>query len=204
MLNPEFLLTSLIIVLIPGTGVIYTVSTGLFHGWRMSLAAAVGCTAGILPHLLASILGLSFILHMSAVVFQVIKFAGVLYLLYLAWAMWRDTGGLTFDKTSSQQNALHVAGRAVLLNLLNPKLTVFFFAFLPLFISLETSSPIIQMVLLSAVFMVITLVVFILYGILASSVRQYVVNSPRVVIWLKRSFAVAFAGLGVRLAVTEQ
>ena len=204
MLNPEFLLTSLIIVLIPGTGVIYTVSTGLFHGWRMSLAAAVGCTAGILPHLLASILGLSFILHMSAVVFQVIKFAGVLYLLYLAWAMWRDTGGLTFDKTSSQQNALHVAGRAVLLNLLNPKLTVFFFAFLPLFISLETSSPIIQMVLLSAVFMAITLVVFVLYGVLASSVRQYVVNSPRVVIWLKRSFAAAFAGLGVRLALTEQ
>ena len=204
MLDPEFLLTSLIIVLIPGTGVIYTVSTGLFHGWRMSLAAALGCTAGILPHLLASVLGLSFILHMSAVVFQVIKFAGVLYLLYLAWAMWRDTGGLTFDSASSQQSALRIAGKAVLLNLLNPKLTVFFFAFLPLFISLATSSPIAQMVLLSAVFMAITLIVFVLYGILASSVRQYVVNSPKVVIWLKRSFAVAFAGLGVRLALTEQ
>ena len=204
MLDPEFLLTSLIIVLIPGTGVIYTVSTGLFHGWRMSLAAAVGCTVGILPHLLASILGLSFIFHMSAVVFQVVKFAGVLYLLYLAWAMWRDTGGLTFDKTPPRTSALRVAGKAVLLNLLNPKLTVFFFAFLPLFISLETSSPIAQMVLLSAIFMVITLVIFVLYGVLASSVRQYVVNSPKVVVWLKRSFAVAFAGLGVRLALTEQ
>ena len=204
MLDPEFLLTSLIIVLIPGTGVIYTVSTGLFHGWRMSLAAALGCTVGILPHLLASILGLSFILHMSAVVFQVIKFAGVLYLLYLARAMWRDTDSLSFGTASPQASALRVAGRAVLLNLLNPKLTVFFFAFLPLLISLETSSPVAQMLLLSAVFMAITLVVFVLYGVLASSGRQYVVSSPKVVVWLKRSFAAAFAGLGVRLALTEQ
>ena len=208
MLDPEFLLTSLIVVLIPGTGAIYTVSTGLFQGRRMSLAAALGCTVGIIPHLLASILGLSFILHMSAVVFQGIKFAGVLYLLYLAWMMWRDTGGLTFGSASPQHslraNALRVASKAVLLNLLNPKLTVFFFAFLPLFIAPETSSPIIEMVLLSAIFMAITLIVFVLYGILASSVRKYVVGSPRIILWLRRSFAAAFAGLGVRLAITEQ
>ena len=203
MLSAEFLLTSLIIVLIPGTGVIYTVSTGLFHGRASSLAAALGCTAGILPHLLASALGLSFILHTSAVVFQGIKFAGVLYLLYLAWAMWRETGGLTFDSASPRQNALRVAGKAVLLNLLNPKLTIFFFAFLPLFISPDTSSPIAEMLMLSAVFMAITLIIFVLYGILASSVRRYVVNSPSVIMWLRRSFAAAFAGLGVKLALTE-
>ena len=204
MFSAEFLLTSLIIVLIPGTGVIYTVSTGLFQGRASSLAAALGCTAGILPHLLASILGLSFILHVSAVVFQGIKFAGVLYLLYLAWAMWRETGGLTFGSASPQQNALRVAGKAVLLNLLNPKLTIFFFAFLPLFIAPDTSSPVVEMVMLSAVFMALTLIVFVLYGVLASSVRQYVVGSPSVILWLRRSFAAAFAGLGIRLALTDQ
>ena len=204
MLNTEFLLTSLIIVLIPGTGVIYTVSTGLFHGWRSSLAAALGCTAGIIPHLLASILGLSFILHMSAVVFQGIKWVGVLYLLYLAYAMWRETGGLKFDSASPQRSAWRTAFKAVLLNLLNPKLTVFFFAFLPLFISPETASPIAEMLLLSAVFMLLTLIVFVLYGVLASSVRRYVVNSPNVIVWLRRSFAAAFAGLGVKLALTDK
>ena len=203
MLNPEFLLTSLIVVLIPGTGVVYTLSAGLFRGRRASVAAALGCTAGIVPHLLASILGLSYLLHMSAVAFRVLKFAGVLYLLYLAWAMWRG-GDFAFDAASPEKDAWQTAGRAVLLNLLNPKLTLFFFAFLPLFIPPGTASPVAELVTLSAVFMLITLIVFVLYGVLASGVRGYVVHSPRVVLWLKRSFAAAFAGLGIRLVVTDQ
>jgi len=203
MFSPEFLLTSLIVVLIPGTGTVYTVSTGLFYGWRASLAAAVGCTAGIIPHLLASILGLSFILHMSAVVFQGLKFAGALYLLYLAWAMWRDHGVLSFG-AAVPQNALQIALKAVFLNLLNPKLTLFFFAFLPLSISPQASSPLAELLLLSLVFMAITLTVFAVYGVLASSVRRHVVDSPGVIVWLRRSFAATFALLGVRLATTDR
>lgn len=204
MFDTSFLLTSLIIVLIPGTGVIYTVSTGLFRGWRSSVAAALGCTAGIVPHLLASILGLSLILHQSALVFRGVKWLGVLYLLYLAWAMWRDTGAFTFGATSPQSSFWQIAGKAVLLNLLNPKLTLFFFAFLPLFIAPDAPSPAGEMLALSAVFMAITLVVFVLYGVLASGVRRYVLSSPRTVLWLRRSFAVAFAGLGIKLALTDR
>ncbi len=204
MFSPEFLLTSLIVVLIPGTGTIYTVSTGLFYGWRASIAAAVGCTLGIVPHLLASILGLSFVLHMSAVIFQGLKFAGTIYLLYLAWAMWREQGALTFESAPPEKNAWQVVTKAVLLNLLNPKLTLFFFAFLPLSISPDASSPIAELLMLSLVFMAITLVIFMIYGILASGVRKHVVHSPRVIVWLRRSFAVTFATLGVKLATTDQ
>lgn len=204
MFSTEFLLTSLIIVLIPGTGVIYTVSTGLFHGRRASVAAAVGCTAGILPHLLVSLLGLSYLLHLSAVVFQGLKFVGVAYLLYLAWALWRDTGGISFASASPHNTLWRTAGKAVLLNLLNPKLTLFFFAFLPLFITPNTSSPVAELLLLSVVFMALTLIIFSLYGLLASGVRRYVVSSPSVVLWLRRSFAVAFAGLGLKLALTSR
>lgn len=204
MFSPEFLLTSLIVVLIPGTGTIYTVSTGLFYGWRASIAAAVGCTLGIIPHLLASILGLSFVLHMSAVVFQGLKFAGALYLLYLAWAMWREQGALTFDSASPEKNTPQIVMKAVLLNLLNPKLTLFFFAFLPLSISPDVSSPLAELLLLSLVFMTITLVVFAIYGVLASSVRQRVVHSPTLIVWLRRSFAATFAALGIKLATTDQ
>lgn len=204
MLNTEFLLTSLVVVLVPGTGVIYTVSTGLVLRWRASIAAALGCTAGILPHLSASILGLSAILHASASAFQVLKLAGSLYLLYLAWSMWRDTGTLKFNQTAQKPNAFQIALKGVLINILNPKLTLFFLAFLPLFVSPGATSPTQQMLVLSAVFMGMTFVIFALYGILASGVSAYLINSPKAVRRMHRSFAVIFAGLAAKLALSEQ
>ncbi len=191
-------------VLIPGTGVIYTISNGLFLGWRASIAAAFGCTAGIIPHLSASILGLSAILHMSALAFQVVKFAGAAYLLYLAWAMWRETGSLKFDSHSTKIGLWQIIRRGFLINILNPKLSIFFLTFLPLFIDPNAASPTLNMVLLSLMFMTMTLVIFVLYGIAANGVRRYVVNSPRLVVWVQRSFAVTFAALGIKLAVTDQ
>ncbi len=204
MFSAEFLITSLVVVLIPGAGVIYTVSTGLFLGWRASIAAAFGCTAGIIPHLSASILGLSAILHMSALAFQAVKFAGVAYLLYLAWAMWRETGSLKFNSPTTQSGWRQIAIKGILINILNPKLSIFFLAFLPLFVSPNASSPTFQMIILSVMFMAMTLVIFILYGISANGVRKYVVNSPMAILWLQRSFAATFAALGVKLAMTEQ
>ncbi len=203
MFNTEFLITSLVVVLIPGTGVIYTVSTGLFLGWRASIAAAFGCTAGIIPHLAASILGLSAIIHMSAVAFQIVKYAGAAYLLYLAWLMWRDTGALSFNSPSQKNSIRQIVTRGFLINILNPKLSIFFLAFLPLFVSPNTLSPIFEMFILSIVFMAMTLIIFILYGISANGFRKHVINSPRIIISLQRSFAAIFAALGVKLAVTD-
>jgi threonine/homoserine/homoserine lactone efflux protein len=205
MYSAEFLLTSLVVVLVPGTGVIYTVSTGLAQNWRASIAAALGCTAGILPHLMASLLGLSAILHMSARAFQVLKFAGSLYLLYLAWSMWRDTGKLKFDRPISKNTARQIALKGCLVNILNPKLTLFFFAFLPLFVFPDaSSSPTQQMLGLSAVFMGMTFVIFALYGILASGVSAYFTNSPKAVKRMQQSFAVILAVLAVELALSER
>lgn len=204
MLSAEFLLTSLVVVLMPGTGVIYTVSTGLFLGGRASLAAACGCTAGIIPHLLACILGLSAILHMSAVAFQVIKFVGAAYLIYLAWSIWRETGALQFNKPTQKRGPWQIAVRGFLINILNPKLSIFFLAFLPLFVSPTAASPTVQLCKLSAVFMLMTLVIFIIYGISANGVRSYVAGSPKRMLWLRRSFSVTFAALGAKLALTDQ
>jgi len=204
MFSIEFLITSLVVILIPGTGVIYTVSAGLFLGWRASIAAAFGCTAGIIPHLSVSILGLSAILHMSAIAFQVVKFAGVIYLLYLAWSMWRETGAIKFNSPSRKNGLWQIASRGFLINILNPKLSIFFLAFLPLFVSPNTSSPMFEMFILSVAFMAMTLIIFILYGVSANGVRRYVVNSPKMIVWLQRSFAATFAALGAKLAMTEQ
>jgi threonine/homoserine/homoserine lactone efflux protein len=203
LLTTEFFLTSLVVVLIPGTGVIYTVSNGLFLGSRASIAAAIGCTAGIIPHLLACILGLSAILHMSALAFQTMKFAGAAYLLYLAWGMWRDKGVLQFDSSCANRRYWQIISKGFLINILNPKLSIFFLAFLPLFVSPTATSPTLQMAVLSLIFMAMTLGVFTIYGISANSVRHYVVNSPKIITRLQRTFAFIFAGLGAKLALTD-
>jgi len=204
MITTEFLITSLIVVLIPGTGVVFTVSTGLFRGRRASFYASLGCTAGILPHLAASVLGLAAILHMSAVAFQLLKFAGVAYLLYMAWGMWNEKGALSFDQPASESGARAIMVRAFLLNILNPKLSIFFLAFLPQFVPPDADVPLLNLLVLSGVFMLMTLVVFMIYGALAHGVRAWVVGSPRVLKWLQRGFAAVFAALGVNLALSER
>lgn len=204
MLNLDFLITSLIVVLIPGSGVILTISTALVAGKRASLFTAIGCTGGIVPHLLASILGLSAILHTSALAFQGLKFAGVAYLLYLAYATWRDRSAFAVHSNAVSQGAGALMLKACLLNILNPKLTIFFLAFLPQFISHDGSDPIPQMLLLSGVFMAMTFLVFMLYGLLANLFRTAVIESPKVQDWLRRSFAASFAGLGLNLAFAQR
>jgi threonine/homoserine/homoserine lactone efflux protein len=204
MLTPEFLLASLVVVLIPGTGVVYTITTGLTRKWRASLAAAIGCTLGIVPHILACIVGLSAILNMSAQVFSVMKWAGSAYLLYLAWNMWRDAGTLAIHQNSRETSFTKIILKAIAINLLNPKLTIFFFAFLPLFVSRDSASPTMEMILLSAVFMGITLLVFALYGILASGVSAYLANSSKAVKRLQQTFAVILAGFAIQLGLSER
>ena len=204
MLTAEFLITSLVVVLIPGTGVVFTVSTGLAQGKRASFFASVGCTLGIVPHLLATILGLAAVMHTSALAFQVLKYAGVAYLLYLAVATWRDRSAFAVQLMQGKSSALVLVTKAFLLNILNPKLTIFFLAFLPQFVGPSTASPLLELLGLSAVFMAMTFGVFIIYGLLAHAFRKAVIESPRVQNWLRRSFAGAFAGLGAQLALTER
>ncbi|MFL9676426.1 LysE family translocator [Pseudomonas marginalis] len=204
MLSLNFLVTCLIVVLIPGTGVIFTVSTGLTAGKRASVFAALGCTAGILPHLLASVLGLSALLHTSALAFEVLKYAGVAYLLYLAYATWRDRSAFAMNDAPAVATACSLMLRGFLLNILNPKLTIFFLAFLPQFVAPGSTAPAVQMLVLSAVFMAMTFAVFVIYGLLANGFRRAVIESPRVQNWLRRSFAAAFAGLGLNLAFAQR
>lgn len=204
MLSLNFLVTCLIVVLIPGTGVIFTVSIGLTAGKRASVFAALGCTAGIIPHLLASILGLSALLHTSALAFDMLKYAGVAYLLYVAYATWRDRSAFAVSDTPTVATARSLLLRGLLMNILNPKLTIFFLAFLPQFVTPGSTAPGVQMLVLSGVFMAMTFAVFVAYGLLANVFRRAVIESPRVQNWLRRSFAAAFAGLGLNLAFAQR
>jgi threonine/homoserine/homoserine lactone efflux protein len=203
MITPEFLITSLIVVLIPGTGVLYTVSTALAQGRAASVYAALGCTAGIVPHLLATVLGLAAVMHASALAFQVLRYAGVAYLFYVAYATWRDASAFAVDGSVAKASATGLVVKAFLLNILNPKLTIFFLAFLPQFVEPHASQPLLQLLMLSAIFMAMTFVVFVLYGCVAHAFRKLVIESARMQRWLRLGFASAFAGLGARLALSD-
>jgi threonine/homoserine/homoserine lactone efflux protein len=199
-----FLLTSLVVVATPGTGALYTVATGLSHGTRASVLASLGCTIGIVPAMLAAVTGLAAILHSSAIAFQTIKWAGVAYLLYLAWVTWRDKSELVASTgDSGRPGAWRITWTAVAVNVLNPKLTIFFFAFLPQFVD-PGRPPVAQMLFLSAVFMGMTFVVFTLYGAFAAGVRTHVIRRPRVVTWMRRTFAATYVALAARMAVTSR
>jgi threonine/homoserine/homoserine lactone efflux protein len=202
-LSPEFLLTSLIVVATPGTGVIYTLAAGLARGARASIVAAAGCTLGIVPHMAAAITGLAALLHTSAVAFGVLKYLGVAYLLYLAWATLREKGTLAVDSDDAPASVRKTIATAVLINLLNPKLTIFFFAFLPQFVAAGDPHGLIRMVALSLVFMAMTFAIFAVYGVLASAVRRQVISRPKVLAWMRRVFAGSFLALGAKLAFTR-
>lgn len=201
MMSAHFLLTALVVVIAPGTGVIYTLAMGLGQGRRAALWAALGCTLGIVPHLAAATLGLAAILHASAVMFTLVKFAGVAYLLYLAWQALGAGGALSVQADAQAQPGARIAWRGALINILNPKLSIFFLALLPPFLSGDPATATVEMTLLGAVFMALTLAVFILYGLFAAEARQWILQSERVMRWLNRGFAAIFAALAGRLAL---
>lgn len=203
-MSTEFLITSLIVVLLPGTGVLYTMAIGLGRGFKASIAAAVGCTIGIIPAMFASIVGLAALFHTSALAFQLIKYAGVAYLFYMAWTILREGGALDVSEDRRPLSAYQTARDGVLLNMLNPKLSLFFLAFLPQFVPASSTNTTLTMVMLGTVFMALTFVIFVGYGACASLARDFVVSKPGVMVWLRRSFAATFGLLGLRLALADR
>jgi threonine/homoserine/homoserine lactone efflux protein len=199
-----FLVTSLIVVASPGTGVLYTMAAGLARGRRGSVVAAFGCTLGIVPHMAAAILGVAALLYTSSLAFQTLKYLGVAYLLLMAIHTLREHGALTLERRADTRTPIQVIVSAVLVNVLNPKLSIFFFAFLPQFVAADDPHRLIRMLELSAVFMLLTFAVFVVYGLFAAWVRHHVISRPRVLVWMRRTFAGAFVALGAKLALAER
>ena len=183
---------------------LYTLAAGLSRGSRASVVAAFGCTLGIVPHMAAAIMGLAALLHTSAIAFQTMKYLGVAYLLYMAWMTLTEHGALKVEDTVDQKSAMQVIVHAILINILNPKLSIFFFAFLPQFVHANEPHPLARMLELSAVFMVLTFVVFVGYGLFAAAIRQHVITRPKILTWMRRAFAGAFVALGAKLAVADR
>ncbi|WP_315709638.1 LysE family translocator [Brenneria uluponensis] len=199
----DFLLTSLLVVISPGTGVLYTMASGLSQGARASVIATVGCTLGAIPHLIAAISGLAILLYTHDVAFHILKYFGVIYLLYMAWGTLKEGATLQVNDNAEAVPAWRVVTSGILLNLLNPKLTLFFFAFLPQFITPGRHATS-DMIELGLIFIAMTFIVFMGYGFFAVSIRHHVISRPSILIWMRRSFAFAFVLLGIKLASSAQ
>ena len=199
-----FLLTSLIVVASPGTGVLYTLAAALTKGSKASIAAAFGCTLGIVPHMSAAMLGLAAVLHTSALAFAALKWCGVIYLLYMSWQALRERGALAVEGRLDERSARRVIVTGFLINILNPKLSIFFLAFLPQFIAPDEVHPLTRLLELSGVFMAMTFIVFVVYGLFAAAVRNQIISRPRVLTWMRRTFAAAFVALGAKLAFADR
>ena len=200
----EFLVTSLVMIASPGTGALYTLAAGLSQGARARVIAAFGCTLGIVPHMAAAVLGLAALIHTSALAFETLKYLGVAYLLYMAWSALKERGALQVGQEADGRSALQVVVTAVLINILNPKLSIFFLAFLPQFVRVDEPHPLARMLLLSGAFMLLTFLIFAVYGLFAAAVRRHVISRPGVLLWMRRGFAAAFVALGAKLALAER
>ncbi|MGB3874317.1 MAG: LysE family translocator [Shinella zoogloeoides] len=204
-MTTEFLITSLVVILLPGTGVIYTLALGISGGFRAGLLAAFGCTLGIVPHILASVVGLAALLHASALAFEVLRTVGVAYLLFIAWSLLKDSNALDLGpERAPAEKAMRIVRKGIFTNIFNPKLSLFFLAFLPQFIPANAPDATAQMLVLGGVFMALTFLVFAIYAGLAASLRQQVLSRPRIMVWTQRSFAAALGVMGLRLALADR
>jgi len=194
----EYLVTVFIICLSPGIGVVFTLSATLGGGLRAGFWASVGCTIATIIHLMVAMAGLAAILHTSAILFQTIKFAGVAYLLWMAWAVLNDRGGLSVIP-GAPVTSMRLVWRGIWLNILNPKLPLFFVAFIPQFVPVNSAPGL--LVELGLVFTLMTFAVFMGYVVFASTGRQRLLQSARAMGWMRRAFAASFAALGLKLAI---
>ncbi|MGK9174342.1 LysE family translocator [Yokenella regensburgei] len=204
MIENDFLVTSLLIILSPGAGTLITLAAGLRQGTRGAVVTAAGCTLGVLPHMLAAVTGLATLLHASPLLFSVVKYTGVAYLLYMAWQTLRDGGLLSVDARGATLSYCSLIKQSVVANILNPKLSLFFLAFLPQFIAVHDTHPTRTMLMLSAIFAAMTFAVFSLYGIFASGVSHRIVENHRAMRCIRWGVALAFIAVGIRLALAGQ
>jgi threonine/homoserine/homoserine lactone efflux protein len=154
--------------------------------------------------MVAAITGLAALLNTSALAFQALKYLGVAYLVYLGWVTLKEEGALALEGDAAHRSARQVITTGILINILNPKLTIFFFAFLPQFVRADQPDALPRMLELSAVFMLVTLVVFAIYGVFAASVRKHLVSRPGVMTAMRRLFAGTYVALAARLALTDR
>ncbi len=201
-----FLCASMALTVAPGPDNIFVVTQGMARGRRAALVTAWGMCSGVTVHTLAAAAGISALFYSSALAFRSVKYAGAAYLLYLAWQMLRENGSMTLSPVSSvaAPSTSALFRRGFIMNVLNPKVALFFLAFLPQFTVREAGNIPLQMLLLGFIFMVQGMVIFTLIGFFSGNVGRWIGRRPRAGRYFTWLAGGIFATLGLRLALAER
>ncbi len=199
-----FIAVSWALILSPGPDMIYVITRGMAHGRRAGVLSAVGVVCGILAHTTAAALGLTLILQTSAFAFLFVKFVGAAYLLYLGIKSWRDRGTFHLQTTASMANSSTLFWQGVLSNVLNPKIAIFFLAFLPQFVDQGSAQITLQMVVLGLTFAGFGLCFLLVVGYSSGTIGRWLTYRPQYAQFFQRLAGGILIALGIRLALTEK
>lgn len=197
-MSVEFFLVSLILAIVPGTGVVFTLACAMSQGLRGAIWGAVAGAVGVIPHLVAAGLGLSALLLAYPAIYDGLRILGGAYLLWLALQAWRQRHS-ALEAGSVSASGARIVAQGALINLLNPKLTLFFVSFLPQFVPATDPAPMLTMGLMGLVLVAQTFVVFLVYGAVAARAGDLLRRRPRIMTLFHTAIATLFAGLGLRV-----
>nr|WP_228130175.1 LysE family translocator [Desulfotalea psychrophila] len=199
-----FLFASVVLALVPGPDNIFVLTQSALHGRRSGIAVVFGLCTGVIFHSCAVALGVAVIFQTSALAFTVLKFLGAAYLAYLAWLSFRTKGSPLVAGEGLEQDRWKLYRRGILMSITNPKVSIFFLAFLPQFADPARGPVSLAVLLLGALFMCSTVVIFGLIALLAGSLGEYLHRSKNVQVWLHKIAGTVYLGLAVKLALLER
>ena len=194
-----FFFATLLVVIAPGPGMLFVISRSIAGGRKAGIVSALGASAGIAVHILAAGFGLSLILIATETGFRIMKWVGGIYLIFLAWKAFTHRQALTLESGKDDTGHTSVFWQGLLVNALNPKVALFFIAFIPQFVNPASGSVSVQMMVLGTIFMVLTVIIFSAYGISAAIIRRWLIERPRVNRLIDWATGSLFVFLGIRM-----
>lgn len=195
----SFIGVSLLLIIAPGPDNIFVMAQSISYGKKEGIATALGLCSGVTIHTLAASIGLSAILYQSNIAFSILKYLGAFYLLYLAYQAFRSSNEVGEFAKPKKQTLPALYRRGFLMNVLNPKVSLFFLAFLPQFIEKNGISVPLQMIVLGLTFMILTLIVFSIIAIFAGSLGEKLLQNEKSSRIINLSQGAIFTGIGLKL-----
>ena len=199
-----FITASVALTILPGPDILFVLTQSISGGKMAGIATASGLCTGVLFHTTAAALGVSAILYKSALAFTILKYAGAVYLLYLAFKTLKEGDRLLFSGDAGESDFSLLYRRGIFMNLLNPKVSLFFLAFLPQFVNTNVGNVSFQMVFLGVVFLIQALVVFFLVSVFSGYIGVRIMDRPGVGRYVNRAKAGIFSVIGLELAFSSR
>lgn len=199
-----FIAVSMLLTIAPGPDILYVITQSISQGKRAGIATALGLCTGLMVHTTAAAFGVSAILQQSAIAFKILKYLGAIYLFFLAWKAFREKEHSLSEMTTKNKDAASLYRQGIYMNILNPKVGLFFLAFLPQFVNSKAGNIPGQMILLGALFMLQSILIFSIVAIVSEILSKKILSKPNIAKYINHAKAIIFTLIGVKLALSDR